>query len=151
VWPSEVAELAAPLLGWDAAHIRREVEHYRARAEAELESHRQPDDRSASAARLAAVDMRPYIVWNGATLIRHPRRGLTIMCGVGLGCGSDDVDRQKVEADIAERGLGNGDAQSTAPWYGDHSPDGPDRFGENAFLRVLKLIAVSEASEVASA
>lgn len=52
------AELLAPHLGWDRASIEREVEHYRARVEAELDSQRQPDDRTADAARLGAADVR---------------------------------------------------------------------------------------------
>jgi glycerol-3-phosphate dehydrogenase len=52
------AEIMAPLLGWDAATTRREVEHYLARVEAELESQRQPDDSTADAARMGAPDVR---------------------------------------------------------------------------------------------
>ena len=55
---AEVAELVAPTLGWDAAAIDREVEHYRARVAAERESQHQPDDLSADAARLGAPDVR---------------------------------------------------------------------------------------------
>jgi glycerol-3-phosphate dehydrogenase len=54
----EVAELVAPVLGWDAEAIAREVEHYRARVTAERESQHQPDDLSADAARLGAPDVR---------------------------------------------------------------------------------------------
>ncbi|GAA3607050.1 glycerol-3-phosphate dehydrogenase/oxidase [Microlunatus ginsengisoli] len=54
----EVAELVAPVLGWDAAAIEREVDHYRARVAAERESQHQPDDLSADAARLGAPDVR---------------------------------------------------------------------------------------------
>jgi glycerol-3-phosphate dehydrogenase len=53
-----VAELVAPVLGWDAATVRREVAHYRARVEAERESQRMPDDHTADAARLGAPDVR---------------------------------------------------------------------------------------------
>jgi glycerol-3-phosphate dehydrogenase len=53
-----VAELVAPVLGWDATAIRREVTHYRARVEAERESQRMPDDHTADAARLGAPDVR---------------------------------------------------------------------------------------------
>ena len=45
-------------LGWDAATADREVEHYRARVKAELESQKQPDDHTADAARLGAPDVR---------------------------------------------------------------------------------------------
>lgn len=54
----EVAELIAPYLGWDAAAVEREVEHYRSRVRAERESQDQPDDLSADAARLGAADVR---------------------------------------------------------------------------------------------
>jgi glycerol-3-phosphate dehydrogenase len=54
----EVADLLAPVLGWDAASRRREVEHYRARVAAERESQRMPDDHTADAARLGAPDVR---------------------------------------------------------------------------------------------
>lgn len=52
-----VAELVAPVLGWDADTIESEVEHYRQRVEAERISQTMPDDASADAARLAAPDI----------------------------------------------------------------------------------------------
>ncbi|MGW4238461.1 glycerol-3-phosphate dehydrogenase/oxidase [Streptomyces sp. NPDC004749] len=55
----ECAELMAPVLGWDADQVDREVEHYEKRVEAERESQRQPDDRTADAARLGAPDIVP--------------------------------------------------------------------------------------------
>ncbi|MER7305718.1 glycerol-3-phosphate dehydrogenase/oxidase [Streptomyces griseoluteus] len=55
----EAAELMAPVLGWDADQIAREVEHYEKRVEAERESQRQPDDLTADAARLGAPDIVP--------------------------------------------------------------------------------------------
>ncbi|MBB5914815.1 glycerol-3-phosphate dehydrogenase [Nocardia transvalensis] len=58
----EVAELVAPVLGWDAAEIDREVETYRARVEAEIRSQTQPDDASADALRAAAPEPRPEIL-----------------------------------------------------------------------------------------
>ncbi len=48
----------APVLGWAAADVDREVEHYRSRVAAERESQQQPDDLSADAARLGAPDVR---------------------------------------------------------------------------------------------
>jgi glycerol-3-phosphate dehydrogenase len=54
----DVADVLAPVLGWDAATRRREVEHYRARVLAERESQRMPDDLTADAARLGAPDVR---------------------------------------------------------------------------------------------
>jgi len=65
----EVAALVAPVLGWDDDTTNREVTHYRARVEAELQSQQKPDDRTADAARLGAPDVR------GATPPK--RRGLT--------------------------------------------------------------------------
>jgi glycerol-3-phosphate dehydrogenase len=55
---AEVAHLVAPVLGWDAEAVEREVVHYRARVVAERESQHQPDDLSADAARLGAPDVR---------------------------------------------------------------------------------------------
>ncbi|KOG50847.1 glycerol-3-phosphate dehydrogenase [Streptomyces griseoflavus] len=55
----ECAELMAPVLGWDADQIDREVQHYEKRVEAERESQRQPDDLTADAARLGAPDIVP--------------------------------------------------------------------------------------------
>ena len=54
----EVAELVAPVLGWDAAAVDREVTHYRSRVAAERESQQMPDDQTADAARLGAEDVR---------------------------------------------------------------------------------------------
>jgi glycerol-3-phosphate dehydrogenase len=55
----EVAALIAGPLGWDTDHHQREVEAYQARVEAELNSQHQPDDQSASIARLAAHEIDP--------------------------------------------------------------------------------------------
>ena len=52
------AELVAPHLGWSAEDIEREVEHYVARVEAEIDSQTRPDDRTADAARMGASDVR---------------------------------------------------------------------------------------------
>jgi glycerol-3-phosphate dehydrogenase len=54
----EVAEIVAPVLGWDGATVEREVEHYRARVEAERDSQQQLDDRTADSARLGAPEVR---------------------------------------------------------------------------------------------
>ncbi|WBB63677.1 glycerol-3-phosphate dehydrogenase/oxidase [Streptomyces sp. WMMC500] len=56
---AEVAELMAPVLGWDRDQIEREVAHYEKRVEAERESQRQPDDQTADAARLGAPEIVP--------------------------------------------------------------------------------------------
>jgi glycerol-3-phosphate dehydrogenase len=53
-----VAELVAPVLGWNKADIDRETQHYLARVAAERESQDQPDDHTADAARLGAPDVR---------------------------------------------------------------------------------------------
>jgi glycerol-3-phosphate dehydrogenase len=55
---AEVAELVAPVLGWDDAQVTREIAHYRMRIEAERESQTQDDDQTADAARLGAPDVR---------------------------------------------------------------------------------------------
>ncbi len=54
----EVAGLVGPLLGWDTQTSAGEIMHYRARTEAERDSQRQPDDRTADAARMGAPDVR---------------------------------------------------------------------------------------------
>ena len=51
------AEIVAPILGWDAATVDNEVEHYRQRVEAERTSQTMPDDESADHARLRAPDI----------------------------------------------------------------------------------------------
>ncbi|MEO9151902.1 MAG: glycerol-3-phosphate dehydrogenase C-terminal domain-containing protein, partial [Lapillicoccus sp.] len=51
------AELVASVLGWDAAGIDSEVEHYAQRVEAERVSQTMPDDRTADEARLMAPDI----------------------------------------------------------------------------------------------
>ncbi len=53
-----VAEIMGPLLDWSPEAVEREVEHYQARVQAERESQRQPDDRTADAARMGAPDVR---------------------------------------------------------------------------------------------
>ncbi|NLE82797.1 MAG: glycerol-3-phosphate dehydrogenase/oxidase [Rhodococcus sp.] len=54
----QVAGLVAPVLGWDAEALDREIEFYRARVEAEVLSQAQPDDESADALRAAAPESR---------------------------------------------------------------------------------------------
>jgi glycerol-3-phosphate dehydrogenase len=54
----EVARLVAPVLDWGDDQVAAEVEHYRARVAAELDSQEQPDDRTADAARLGAPEVR---------------------------------------------------------------------------------------------
>ena len=58
----EVAEVVAPVLGWSAADIDREVATYVARVEAEVQSQAQPDDESADALRAAAPEARAEIL-----------------------------------------------------------------------------------------
>jgi glycerol-3-phosphate dehydrogenase len=55
----EVARLVAPVLGWSAEQVEREVEHYRKRVEAERESQRMPDDETADSARMGAPEVVP--------------------------------------------------------------------------------------------
>jgi glycerol-3-phosphate dehydrogenase len=54
----DTAAILAPILGWDAAARRREIDHYLARVAAERQSQQMPDDATADAARLGAPDVR---------------------------------------------------------------------------------------------
>ncbi|MCV7193272.1 glycerol-3-phosphate dehydrogenase/oxidase [Mycolicibacterium brumae] len=58
----EVAQIVAPILGWSAEDVDREVETYIARVEAEVLSQTQPDDASADALRVAAPEARAEIL-----------------------------------------------------------------------------------------
>ncbi|MGQ4617929.1 FAD-dependent oxidoreductase [Nocardia sp. R7R-8] len=58
----QVAQLVAPILGWDDEEIDREVRTYQARVDAEIHSQTQPDDASADALRIAAPEPRPQIL-----------------------------------------------------------------------------------------
>ncbi|MBF6474336.1 glycerol-3-phosphate dehydrogenase/oxidase [Nocardia abscessus] len=58
----QVAQLIAPILGWDDEEIDREVRTYQARVDAEVHSQTQPDDASADALRIAAPEPRPEIL-----------------------------------------------------------------------------------------
>jgi glycerol-3-phosphate dehydrogenase len=58
----EVAEVVAPVLGWSAEDVDREVATYIARVEAEVMSQAQPDDESADALRAAAPEARAEIL-----------------------------------------------------------------------------------------
>jgi glycerol-3-phosphate dehydrogenase len=58
----EVAEVVAPVLGWSAEDVDREVSTYIARVEAEVMSQAQPDDESADALRAAAPEARAEIL-----------------------------------------------------------------------------------------
>ena len=55
----EVAALVGPVLGWSAEQTALEIDHYRKRVEAEVESQQMPDDATADAARLGAADVVP--------------------------------------------------------------------------------------------
>ncbi|HET8684696.1 MAG TPA: glycerol-3-phosphate dehydrogenase/oxidase [Micromonosporaceae bacterium] len=55
---ADAAALMGPVLGWDGQAVDREVWHYLAMVEAERQSQRKPDDRTADAARLGAPDVR---------------------------------------------------------------------------------------------
>ena len=57
-----VAELMAPVLGWDAATVDREIRVYDARVQAERESQSQPDDDAADATRAAVPEARPKVL-----------------------------------------------------------------------------------------
>ncbi|GAA1456305.1 glycerol-3-phosphate dehydrogenase/oxidase [Williamsia maris] len=55
---SDVADIVAGVLGWNDEQRTREIENYSARVDAEIESQRQPDDRTADAARMGARGVR---------------------------------------------------------------------------------------------
>ncbi|MFS8096561.1 glycerol-3-phosphate dehydrogenase/oxidase [Lentzea alba] len=57
-----VARLIAPVLGWDEDAIKREVEVYNTRVEAERASQTQPDDQAADAVRAAAPEARAQLI-----------------------------------------------------------------------------------------
>lgn len=52
------ARVMADVLGWDNDSFEREIDHYRARVRAEVDSQSQPSDRTADAARMGAPDVR---------------------------------------------------------------------------------------------
>ncbi len=58
----EVADVVAPVLGWTAADVEREVANYAARVEAEILSQAQPDDVSADELRASAPEARAEIL-----------------------------------------------------------------------------------------
>jgi len=53
------ARLMAGVLGWSEEQVDREIQHYRARVEAERASQQQPDDETADAARVGAPEIVP--------------------------------------------------------------------------------------------
>jgi glycerol-3-phosphate dehydrogenase len=55
----EIADIMAPLLGWDDATKTREIDAYRQRADAEENAEQQPDDASAERVRLEASELEP--------------------------------------------------------------------------------------------
>ena len=59
------ADVLGQVLGWDDTVRAREVEHYRARVEAERQSQTMPDDLTADAARLGAPDVRGFAADRG--------------------------------------------------------------------------------------
>ncbi len=57
----EIADIVAPLLGWDAGTRAEEIAAYRARAEAEAAAEQEPDDASAQRVRLSEPDITPLL------------------------------------------------------------------------------------------
>jgi glycerol-3-phosphate dehydrogenase len=55
------ATIMGDLLGWDQGTRDREIGHYLARVDAEIDSQNQPDDHTADAARMGAPDVRTGI------------------------------------------------------------------------------------------
>ncbi|WP_407685812.1 glycerol-3-phosphate dehydrogenase/oxidase [Mycobacterium sp. HUMS_1102779] len=58
----EVADVVAPVLGWSAEDVEREVANYAARVEAEVLSQAQPDDASADELRASAPEARAELL-----------------------------------------------------------------------------------------
>ncbi|ATA29432.1 glycerol-3-phosphate dehydrogenase [Mycobacterium lepraemurium] len=58
----EVADVVAPVLGWTAGDVEREVVNYTARVQAEILSQAQPDDVSADELRASAPEARAEIL-----------------------------------------------------------------------------------------
>ncbi len=58
----EVADVVAPVLGWSAEDVEREVANYAARVEAEVLSQAQPDDVSADELRASAPEARAELL-----------------------------------------------------------------------------------------
>ena len=63
----EIADLVAPVLGWDAHTRSQEIEAYRARAEAEDAAAQELDDAEAVKVRLRAADVSPMLGEGAAT------------------------------------------------------------------------------------
>ncbi|MBO3128759.1 glycerol-3-phosphate dehydrogenase/oxidase [Dermatophilus congolensis] len=57
----EIAEIAAPLLGWDEETVAREIDAYRERVEAEAKAEKEQTDAEAIAVRLSAPDITPMV------------------------------------------------------------------------------------------
>ncbi|MBD7951370.1 MULTISPECIES: glycerol-3-phosphate dehydrogenase/oxidase [Oerskovia] len=62
----EIADIAAPLLGWDDEHKAEEIASYTARAAAEEAAEQEPDDATAERTRLAADDVAPLKPLSGS-------------------------------------------------------------------------------------
>ncbi|MEV6842564.1 glycerol-3-phosphate dehydrogenase/oxidase [Actinoplanes sp. NPDC051411] len=63
------ATLMGDVLGWDKAVREREIEHYRARVDAERQSQTMPDDLTADAARIGVPDVRGFAADRGIDLV----------------------------------------------------------------------------------
>jgi glycerol-3-phosphate dehydrogenase len=63
------AKLMGDALGWDKAVRDREIEHYRARVDAERQSQTMPDDLTADAARIGVPDVRGFAADRGVDLV----------------------------------------------------------------------------------
>jgi glycerol-3-phosphate dehydrogenase len=65
----QAAAVMGDALGWDKAVREREIDHYRARVEAERQSQTMPDDLTADAARIGVPDVRGFAADRGADLV----------------------------------------------------------------------------------
>ena len=72
-----VADIVAPVLGWDAERVEAEVSAYIARVEAELESQKELADSEANAERLSAPDARRIPVSRAPEVLRQGRARAT--------------------------------------------------------------------------
>jgi glycerol-3-phosphate dehydrogenase len=67
----EIAQLIAPILGWDEARTAEEIDNYRARVEAQWAAAKAPSDAAAQALRTQVPDLTPMVREDGKP---KPRR-----------------------------------------------------------------------------
>ena len=129
-----VAELIAPVLGWDTDRVRSEVELYEARVAAERASQEEADDESADAARRAAPDARrlpsvratarprPPVSAQVELDEEAPVTGVTVAAAAATAAASLRAARRAVVSSIS-RASGNTGAGQAPPDPDGRSPD----------------------------